>query len=94
MKAPIALLAQKVSTYKTMMTDMADLLEDMRKGDGQMPRKKSGNEKQAEVGEEAPSNTARAFLKEHKGKTKEENTLLDCPFAAMESGCSRGSGCW
>ena len=51
MKPPIALLAQKVSTYKTMMTDMAGLLEDMRKGDGQVPSKMSGKEKQAEVGE-------------------------------------------
>ena len=86
-------MAQKVATYKTMMTDMADLMEDMRKGGGQMPSKKSGKEKQAEVEEEAPSNTARAFLKEHKGKTKEENTLLDCPFAAMKFGCSRGGTC-
>jgi hypothetical protein len=87
-------VAQKVATYKTMMTDMADLMEDVRKGGGQMPSKKSGKEKQVEVEAEAPSNTARAFLKEHKDKTKEEKALLDCPFAAMTFGCNRGGSCW
>jgi hypothetical protein len=42
-------VAQKVATYKTMMMDIADLLEDMRKGYGQMPIKKCGKKKQAQV---------------------------------------------
>jgi hypothetical protein len=55
--------------------------------------KKSGKEKQEEVEEEAPSNTLRAFLKEHNDKTKEEKTLLYCPFAALKLGCSLGGSC-
>ena len=39
-------VAQKVATCKTMMTNIAGLMEDMCKGYGQMPSKKSGKEKQ------------------------------------------------
>jgi hypothetical protein len=53
-------------------------------------------EKQGEAGEEAPSkgNPLRAFMAEHKEETKEGKALVECPFVAMKSDCTRGDGCW
>jgi hypothetical protein len=53
-------------------------------------------EKKGEAGEKAPSkgNPLLAFMAEHKEKTKEGKTLVERPFVAMKSGCTRGDGCW
>jgi len=85
-------VAQKVATCKTMMTDIAGLMEDMCKGYGQMPSKKSGKEKQTEVGKEAAikRNPLHFFLTENHDKTKEEKARLDCLFVATKHGRTRG----
>ena len=90
-------IVRKAETTRTLIMDMAEIMNEMHEKGSKSPSKEDGGgkEKKGESKEEAEiKSKVRAFLSEHKGKTKEERALLDCPFVATKTGCTRGSGCW
>jgi hypothetical protein len=86
----------QVAASKTLMTDMADLLESTRKDEGwTSSKKKRQSEARESWGGSAEQGQPVPYLKaEHKEKTKEKRALLDCPFVAMKSGRTRRNDCW